>query len=690
MKYRMSVLIAFLMLVIFAFTWVLYQEQMVKGSEYLAQSNRKITEIQTVEASRGEILDRYGRVLVSNRLTYYVSLDLARMGSEEERHAQILQLIEICEQEELAWTDTLPISQSAPFVYTTESARTTARNHFSRFLVNRSKVKGELHQPLRDAIGTEEEDILAAVTEGMRAKDMMEYLRTYYNISEDYSQEQARKIIGVLYELELRRRDISTSAYRFAEDVTHDFIARVKELSLPGVTISPTTTRVYHTEYAAQLLGRVGPIQNWDYYKERGYSMDAIVGVEGVEATFEDYLRGTSGTKAVETNQAGKIMHEEYIVEPQPGNNVFLTLDINAQAAAEQILENSISNFAEGKGAVLIALDVKNGGVLASASYPTYTMEQYLKDYHALLDDPLKPLLNRVTQETYAPGSTFKMVSAVAALEQGLITPSIRINCTGRYTYYKNIADQPQCWIYRQHQGVHGPLNVSEALVNSCNIFFYDIGRRLGIETIAEYATKFGLGQPTGIEMTEALGVAASRAYTESLGQTWYEGNTMYAAIGQENNRFTPLQLANYIATIANGGSHYSVHLLQEVKSNDYRSSIFKYEAELRDSFSISETSMKAVHAGLRGVVTSLSPFRNCVVDVAGKTGSAQIASDKEANALFVAFAPYDDPEIAICVVIEEGGAGSQTAQLVVDFMNYYFTVSEASDTPNAENTLLR
>lgn len=703
MKYRIHAVIAFILAVVLAFTYVLYDKQIVHGAEYLAQSTRKIMEIQTVEAARGEILDRYGRVLVSNRLSYRVSLDISRMGNDEERQANLLRLIQICQVEGISWSDSLPINVQTPFVYTLDSS--AANTRFIRFLTNRTATSDAIHEPARAALKNAEAayaaeentaTMMELVAKELSAAAMMAYLREYYKIGESYSVNEARQIIGVLYELEIRRRNLTVLEYFFAEDVSYDFIARVKEESLPGVTIESTTSRVYHTEYAAHLLGRVGQIyeENWAYYQERGYSMNAIVGIDGVEATFEDYLRGTSGTRAVETNQAGKIVAEEYIVDPQPGDNVFLSIDINAQAAAEMALADNMPNFAEGLGAALVAIDVKDGGVIAMASYPTFNLETFNQDYNDLLEDPLKPMLNRATHGTYAPGSAYKMVSAVAALETGMITPTTLIRCTGRYTYYKDAASQPQCWIYRQYGGTHGAETVSDAITDSCNIFFYDVGRRLGIQTIGEYAAMFGLGQPTGIEIAELLGAVAGPAYSESVGQTWYEGNTMYAAVGQENNRFTPLQLANYCATIANGGVHNSVHLLQTVKSNDFRTVVYEREPEVQDTLAISETAMKAIHKGMLGVTTGSGSaaryFRDLDVQVAGKTGSAQIASDLEANAVFIAFAPYEEPEIALCVVVEQGGSGSEVGAIVADFMTYYFTVSQSSDTVSAENTLLR
>ena len=672
----MQAVVVLLFAIVLAFVYVLYDLQIAQGADFLARSTRKIPEVQTVSAARGAILDRYGRPLVSNRLSYNVTLNTARMGDVESRYQILLRLTQLCQAEELSWNDSLPISKLPPFSLTSSTA--TASLRFERYLENRRAVSNDAGTAL-----------IAAST----GNQLIAWFRSYYNLPAELSDTDARTLIGLLYELELRSRSITQMSYVFAEDVTHDFIAMVKEEQLPGVTIQATTTRVYHTEYAAHLLGRVAPLddRDVDYFRSLGYPMDAIVGKDGVELAFEQELRGTPGVREVETNQAGKIVSESYRIEPEPGSNVFLTLDINLQGALERILAEHMPNFPEGQGAAAVVIDVSDGGVLASASYPTYHLQSFSRDYNELAADPLTPMVNRAFAGLYAPGSTFKPVVAVAALDTGLITETTRVLCTGRYTYYRE--SQPMCWIYRQYGGTHGAETVSQAITDSCNIFFYDTGRRLGIDTIVEYATMFGLGQPTGIELFEYIGAVASPAYSEKRGQIWYEGNTMYAAVGQENNQFTPLQIANYIATIANGGSHYSAHLLDTVKSNDFRTVEFHHEPDLQDQLTISNSAMKAVHKGMLDVITGGSParyFADLGVQAAGKTGSAQIAADKEANAVFVAFAPYENPEIALCVVVEQGGSGTEVGAIVADILRYYFTVSRTGDLPQGENTLLR
>ena len=380
---------------------------------------------------------------------------------------------------------------------------------------------------------------------------------------------------------------------------------------------------------------------------------------------------------------------------PQPGYNVISTLDIKLQEAVERALADGVGALKseDTQGAAAVVIDVNDGGVLASASYPTYDLSTFLQNYTELANDPLNPLFNRATQGIYPPGSTFKMVTAIGALEEGIIEPDTEILDTGRYLYYDDY--QPQCWIYRDSGGwrTHEEENVSDAIMDSCNVFFFDAGRRLGISLLEQYAAAFGLGESTGIELSEETGWMDGPEYTESHGQTWYEGNTLPAAIGQGNSRFTPLQLANYVATLANGGTHYSAHLLKEVKSNDYSQVVERYEPQVLNQLDIEPENLAAVTEGMLRVTTEGSAktyFADLGVQVAAKTGSAQVSSATESNALFVAFAPYEDPEIALAIVVEKGGSGSTLANIAAEILEYYFSAGSGMETVTPENTLLR
>ena len=685
-----------LAVILFGLGSSLYDAQMIHGAEYLARSQNSIAETQTVEAARGDILDRYGRVLVSNRVTYQVALNTDAM--EKNRNDILLALIRIARDAGVEWEDTLPITAQPPFRYTTdtpfqypttdeEGSPTTSLTRLGRLAV---KMKW-IDDPTADG---------AQGAPLPTAEELLEKMRESFQLELEGA--DMRAVAGVLYELYYRSMVNSWPPYVFAEGVDIDFISKVKEQGLSGVEIEAATVRTYNTEYAAHLLGRVGAIENWDAYKDLDldgdgtpdYEMDDTVGKEGAELAFESYLRGTAGVREVERNTSGKVVSEKWTTAPQPGDNVVLTIDIDLQKQVENILSQAIPQLAseDTEGAACVVMDVNRAEVLASASYPSYHLATYSADLAENSADPLKPFLNRAFQGVYAPGSTFKMVTAVAGLESGIIEPDTEIMDTGVYTYYQD--DGPQCWYWRQYRRKHGLVNVSEALEVSCNVFFFDVGRRVGIQGLQEFAAKFGLGEPTGIELYEETGVMAGPEYTQSMGQTWYEGSTLSVAIGQESSQFTPLQLANYIATLVNGGTRYSAHLLKEVKSSDFSQVLYTYEPEVLDSIDIQPENLDAVKAGMLALTTGKGSlaryFQDLPVQVGAKTGSAQVNAETESNAVFVCFAPYDDPQIAISLVVEKGGSGSTLASIAADILRYYFSAEESREETLTENTLIR
>ena len=701
--WRVRSIVGVLLILILLFAWVLYDLQYVHGADYLAQSRRKIAKTETVEAARGEILDRYGRVLVTNRESYNVSLDTSFM---EDVNTTLTKLLDICRTQGVSWADTLPVSDEAPFVFTFDTASSGA---ISNLYALAESLKWTDTLPARE----EADAIRTASQEGQgvsypSADAFLDKLRAYYEIDPLLPDGEARALMGVRYELTLRSREVTYTAYVFAQDVQIPFIVTVKEADLPGVNIDTTTVREYNTTYAAHLLGRVGLMNSDEWnnvYQALNYPYNATVGKEGVELAFESYLHGTPGKRNIETNDQGKVVSgdDNWVVNqttgevqaPDPGDNVILTLDIKLQEAVERALATGIEGLKseDTQGGAAVVIDVRDGGVLAMASYPTFDLTTYTQNYNTLLADPLNPLLNRATQEVYPPGSTFKMVTAIGALQEGIIEPDTEILDTGRYLYYDDY--RPQCWIYRDSGGrsTHGEENVSDAIKDSCNVFFFDAGRRLGISLLEQYTAMFGLGEPTGIELYEATGWMDGPEYTESQGQTWYEGNTLPAAIGQGNSRFTPLQLANYVATLANGGTHYSAHLLKEVKSNDFSQVVEQYEPTVLNQLDIDPENLSAVTEGMLRVTTEGSAkayFADLGVQVAAKTGSAQVSSATESNALFVAFAPYENPEIALAIVVEKGGSGSTLANIAAEILEYYFSAGSGMETVTPENTLLR
>lgn len=668
-KRRVIALLAFFGAFLLLFAAVLYDAQILHGGENRAKSISSNAASETVTASRGIITDRNGKVLVSNRLAYTLVFDRSGFDDDAALNAAILRLVQLCEETGTGWNDTLPIGRVGNFLRYSNARSET----FDKFI--------------------EKNDL----TSGASGRQLLSELRELYHVDESLSEREARLIVGVRYELHSR------DSYTFAEDVSTEVLSLITDGRYEGVTIRTASARVYNTALAAHILGTIGPIwqEEWSSnedtgyvgYADKGYSMNDLVGKDGVEKAFESYLRGTDGRRLITTDETGKITGELYTREPQPGGTVALTLDIDLQADAEAALAETISGMIDKdsneRGGAAAVVSVGTGEVLALASYPTYDLSTFNEDYDELVNDQRLPMFNRATQGIYAPGSTFKMVTAVAALESGIITPSSIIQDRGIYTYYKD--PQPMCWIYSQTGSTHGRINVSQAITDSCNYFFYEVGRLTGIRTLDSYASQFGLGQSTGIEIGDSSGVLASPEWAESHDQEWTDGQTITAAIGQSYNLFTPLQLANYVATLVGGGDHYQAHLLKNVKAYDNSRLLYMYGDKPMNTVEISDSTLSAVTRGMHELTVSGSvayAFENCVVSAGAKTGSAQVGTDI-ANGVFVAYAPYENPEIAVAIVIEKGGSGAALANTAVEIINSWF--SRAQDgAAIGENTLLK
>lgn len=667
---RLIVVLSFLAAVLVFFGVMLFNYQIVNGDEYRALSVAGTAKREVVETSRGIITDRNGKVLVSNRLAYTLKFSDSDFGKDQAGcNDAVWRLIELCRAEGVEWIDPLPLTAEAPYTLSTETPGETFINWLKS---SKLAYTGE-----------------STVTLTASSDEVMAALRKVYAIADGYTDQQARLIAGVRYGAKI------SGGYVFAEDVPVRVISQVVDGHYAGVSTGTSSQRVYNTTYAAHILGRVSRIfaEDWDNYKDKGYSMDALVGKGGVEEAFESYLHGTNGVKLVTTDKNGKVTGELYAKEPQPGNTVALTIDLDLQKVTEDSLAEKIGSMEKRdgltRGGAAAVVSVGTGEVLALASYPTYDLSQWDEMYDTWNKDTVgRPMFNRATDGTYAPGSTFKLCSAVAALESGIVTPSTTIVDRGIYTYYT--FPQPKCWIYNSYGGTHGAVNVSQAITVSCNYFFYEVGRLMGIKTLDSYATQFGLGQHTGIEIGDSAGVLASPEYAEKIGETWTDGQTITAAIGQSYNLFTPLQLANYVATLVSGGDHYEAHLLKSAKSFDNSSVVYAYNKAPINHVDMADSTLEAVKKGARGLATgSLSyVFRNCVVDVGCKTGTAE-TSQKLTNGCFVAFAPYDDPQIAVCVVAEQGGGGANLAPVALDIINAYFSSASTTETIEGENSML-
>ena len=669
-KRRVMILLGVFAAFLLLFGAVLYDAQILHGSENRARSISSNATSEVVPASRGIITDRNGKVLVSNRLAYTLVFDRSGFTDDAALNVAILRLIRLCQETGTGWNDTLPIRQTGSFVrYTNDRSES-----FSKYL----------------------EDNKLTVTAAGR--QLIAELRELYHVDESLSEKDARLVVGVRYELHSR------DSYTFAEDVSSEVLSLITDGRYEGVSIHTASARVYNTTLAAHILGTIGPIwqEEWSSnektgyvgYADKGYSMNDLVGKDGVEKAFEEYLRGTDGRRLITTDEDGKLTGELYTREPQPGGTVALTLDIDLQADVERALAQTITGMIDEdsneRGGAAAVVSVGSGEVLALASYPTYDLSTFNEDYEELVADERLPMFNRATQGIYAPGSTFKMCTAVAALESGIITPSSIIQDRGIYTYYRD--PQPMCWVYRQGGSTHGRINVTQAITESCNYFFYEVGRLTGIRTLDSYASQFGLGQSTGIEIGDSSGVLASPEWADSHNQEWTDGQTITAAIGQSYNLFTPLQLANYIATLVGGGEHYQAHLLKNVKEYDNSRLLYVYGDEPLNTVEMSDSTIEAVTKGMHELTVSggvAFAFRDCVVSAGAKTGSAQVGTDI-ANGVFVAYAPYEDPEIAVAIVIEKGGSGAALATTAVEIINSWFSHAQDDSAAMGENTLLK
>lgn len=681
---RLLALAIFLMVALVIYTGVLYNIQINDHDYYLAKSIRTITRVEKVEASRGVITDRNGRELVSSRSSYNLTFDSSLLNEGDDENLAILRLIKLCQSRQVRWTDNLPVTDTAPFSYTLDKLDDTQRSRFADFLQKDLKRVSTNLSP--DGIT---EDLLVSL--GLDADALVELLRETYKIPDSFSLTDARAVIGVQYELSVRQL-VSTTAYAMVEDIDSAMISLLNDGAYTGARITSSSVREYKTDSAAHILGTVGLIWREEYLalKDKGYGYNDRIGRSGVELAFEEYLKGTDGKRIVSTNADGKITGEYYEKEPQPGNTVELTIDLSLQKSVEDALKETVSamsakdgNTTRGAGAVVVK--VGTGEVLALASYPDFDLSTYNQDYNILSTDLAKPLWNRATMGTYAPGSTFKPLTAVASLMEGIITPYQKLKTTGHWTYPGDPNSYANCWIYNSSRGNHGSINVSEAITVSCNYFFAQMGYYLGLDKLNEYATAFGLGEHTGIEIGDDAGNLAQNKAGEN--------QAPWAAFGQASYLFTPIQLANYIATLVSGGKHCEAHLLKAVKSYDNTQVLAVGNVDPKNTVDISDEALTAVKKGMHDLTTtgSLAPyFKNCVVDAGAKTGTAQISKDTENNGVFVCFAPYDDPEVAVSIVIEQGGSGSALASTAVNILNAYFSADEIGTAILGENQLMQ
>jgi penicillin-binding protein 2 len=536
------------------------------------------------------------------------------------------------------------------------------------------------------------------IQENLSAEECFYKLKQKYEIIQENVQD-ARKIMGVRYEISSKGYS-STKTVELAKNISRTSMLEISEQNsnFPGINIVTVPTVTYNFEtLASHILGTVGKITQPELEGKTNYDINDIIGKTGIQYVFEEYLKGKDGIKQIDMAVDGTVTDEYTEKEAVSGSDVILTIDANLQKVAEEALKDDIKKIASGgfaeksnanAGAVVV-MNVKSGEVLALASYPDYEPQLFVEGistekYNEYVNSTEKPLFNRAISGAYAPGSTFKMVTAIAGLETNKITPTEKINDIGVYPR----GHHPVCWYYTSFHSGHGYLNVSEAIKHSCNYFFYELGYRMGIDTLSKYASYFGLGRKTGIELQgEAVGDLATREKVEKQNKEWYLADTLSAAIGQSYNNFTPVQMAKYISMLVNGGNPIDVSIVkniinidgQEVSKqeiNEFVNKKLNLQDEKVENLNMKKENIKAVLEGMRGVTsesggTAYSTFKNFEIEVGGKTGSAQTGNGT--NGWFVGFAPFDDPEIAVVVLVENGGHGGYTAEVAKKIIAEYF-----------------
>ncbi len=698
-RFRSAVLLGIFGFVMFLFATKLFSLQIIetKGNTDNATTYSTIT---TVRAARGDILDRNGNVLVGNRASYDLVFNHYVIKSADQRNQYLYDLLKKCEELGVTHNDHFPVTATRPFEYTLDSYNTSWQGYYQSFMVDWG-LDPDITAPL-----------------------LVERMRERYDLPEEWTDEEARGVIGLRYEFDLRGVT-NLPNYVFIEDVSNENLSAILELNTPGLMVESSTVREYHTSYAAHILGYMGGMDSddWAKYKDQGYSMDAYIGQSGFEEAFEEYLHGIDGSRLDVVSKDGAIVRQEYLPgkEPIAGNNVETTIDITLQKIAEDSLSEVMHNFtdpeintAEGEntgldaeGAAVIVMKVKTGEILACASYPTFDLANIADKatWDAIMEDPLKPFFNRAFGANYAPGSTYKMCTLVSAMEhtnsrgERILNYMETIQDKGVFTELEGF--NPKCLLFSSVQATHGTIDATDALKVSCNYFFYELGYRLTWQMLDETAKGFGLGEPTGIELTEKIGWRANpdskaASYT-GPDSVWNAGDRVLTAIGQSENRFSPLQLCVYACTLANRGTRYRATFLNRVASSDYRTLIKQNEPEIVSKMDISYDTYEMYMTGMRKVITDIGGTANKYfgghetlktfpVAVCAKTGTAQHSSGGSDHGAFICFAPMEDPEIAVAIYGEKVAHGSSLAPVAEQILEAYFEMEAASDVFTYEN----
>ena len=672
---RMMLLIAAAAVIIGLYGFRLIFLQLVNGDSFTAQATNTTDYKFTVTAARGDIVDSKGERIASSTTGYNVVLNKLLMG-DEDLDTMLQKIVGLLGENGESWNDSLLIGQP------------DAAGHYEFTAASDNATEQKALAAMKDNLGLQQY---------ATADDVMEKLVEDYDLA-DFSLYWQRVLSGIHYEMQLQAFS-NVNNFVMAENVSEATVATIKEnsLSLPGVEIVETSTRSYEQgTVLPHVLGRVGKItaEKWKVtdengqvtypLKEKGYNMNDIIGISGLESAYEDELRGKDGVETITRNSDGVIVNTALTTVPEPGHTVQLTIDSEFQKAVDQALAKNVewikNTYADSKQAnagAVVVIDVKTGGVLAASNYPSFDQNLYAAQYSEYSADENMPLFNRALQGLYTPGSTYKPSVAVAGLDTGLLNRNSTVNCTRVYTYYKDY--RPRC---AQHGHGNGPIDVVNAIKWSCNIFFYDVGRRLTSDVYDAYAYKLGLGQRTGVEVSEALGHLTTKNdsnYTESL--------DIQAAIGQGNTAVTPIQLATYAATLANRGTRYRTHFVKAILDSNTGETLEETQPEVMDVVEDKGETFDLVREGMKGVAQTIPALAGYPYTIACKTGSPQrsegyyVGSTYKhyTNAAMIAYGPAEDPEIAIGGVVEYGDAGARTGQLVADIFNAYYAMKDGT-----------
>ncbi|MBQ7133127.1 MAG: penicillin-binding protein [Ruminococcus sp.] len=662
---RIIICAVLIVLIFCGFTVRLFNWQIINSDEYKEISAQSTSYTEVSDATRGEILDVNGKELAVNKTAYNVVINKIYVAPNSLNNI-IYNLLDLCAVCNTKWVDVLPIK---------------IENGAAKFDAD---IESELYYIVGESMLNDE--TLSTADEVLNA------LSERYEVDTVEDINRRRDIVSVRYNMEKSGYSYSQT-YIFAEKVNQDTVAVISERtqSIPGVEIRVTNERVIKNgTLIPHILGVVGSLSAEEYEenKDNGYEINDVIGKFGIEAALEDHLRGKSGEKTIVKDENGNIISEEESVKAEPGDTVYLTIDSNVQAVANYSLQKNIDRArAEGENEVksakynnksqtkylgedcycggAVMLSVKDNSVIAAASAPNYDISKYYDpDYNAWLNtNEHSPMFSRTFDGSFSPGSAFKPCVALAALQEKVITKNTAIRCTKQYDYYPNYV--VNC------MGTHGSISLHSAMTFSCNYYFAEVGRRLGATTLYMYAEKFGLGVKTGLEINESVGILAGRDSS-----IWYEGNTVQAAIGQSDNTFTPMQLATYTSAIANNGIRYQTHLVRKIVNYE-RDEVVLYNDPKKPTVvadaGISKSNVNTVKSAMRSVVTSgtatiVSSYPKAV---AAKTGTAENAGSD--HVIFVCYAPYDKPEVAVAVVLEHGAKGKYAMYTAMDMMDAYF-----------------